>query len=373
MALILNEEQLMLRDSARTFLAEKAPLSHLRTLRDEDNADRYSHDLWAEMADLGWPAVLVPEAYGGLEYGYSGLGIVLEETGKTLTPSPLLSTALTGVTALNIAGNAAQREAILPGVASGELLLALACDESSRHRPDLVETQAEQVSEGFRLNGHKTAIHDGHVANQLVVSARTGSGVSLFLVPTKAQGFSLERYPVLDIAASANVRFDDVKLPADSLLGDMGEGAKMLDTILDTARVGVSAELLGLAQEAFDRTVEYLKERKQFGVPIGSFQGLQHRAAELYAEIELSRSLVMKALQALDESPEGDPQLASATKARLCETAHSAANEAIQMHGGIGMTDEFDIGFFLKRCQILEALYGDRYFHYDRYARLRNY
>jgi acyl-CoA dehydrogenase len=147
----------------------------------------------------------------------------------------------------------------------------------------------------------------------------------------------------------------------------------VLDRVLDAARIGVSAELLGIAQEAFARTMEYIKERKQFGVPVGGFQGLRHRAAKLYAEIELCKSLVIKALQTLDDSPDDDPELASATKAKLCEVAHTAANEAIQMHGGIGMTDEFDIGFFLKRCQVLETLYGDRYFHLDRYARLRGY
>lgn len=377
MALILNDEQLMLQDAARDFLKDRAPLAHLRGLRDENHPERVSRELWAEMAGMGWPAILVPEAHGGLDYGYSGLGIVLEETGRTLTPSPLIATALTGVAALTAAGSDSQRSEILPKVAAGELLLALACDETARHDPAQVAMRAEAVDGAYRLDGEKVAVHDGHIADLLIVSAAMDEGVALFLVPSNTPGVNIERYPVLDIATAANVRFEGVSLQAESLLADSGAGAAVLDGVLDAARIGVSAELLGLAQEAFERTMDYIKERKQFGVPVGSFQGLHHRAAKLYAEIELCKSLVIKALQSLDEPREERAvpiaELASATKARLCETAHLAANEAIQMHGGIGMTDEFDIGFFLKRCQILEGLYGDRYYHNNRFAQLRGY
>ena len=373
MALILTEEQQMLRDSARDFLSGRAPISHLRSLRDEENPDRMSRELWAEMVELGWPAILVPEEFGGLDYGYAGLGIVLEECGRTLTPSPLLSTSLTGVSAIIAAGSDEQRAEFLPRLASGEILLALACDESSRHDPTVVTTMATPVDNGYRLDGQKVGVCDGHVAACLIVSAATENGTSLFLVPADADGVSVERVAMLDIAATANIKLTGVEVSSDQLLGDEGSGAAVLEQILDAARVGVSAELLGLAQEAFGRTVEYIKERKQFGVTVGIFQGLQHRAAKLYAEIELCKSLVIKALQTLDEQPGGDAELISATKAKLCETAHTAANEAIQMHGGIGMTDEFDIGFFLKRCQILESLYGDRYYHTERFAKLRNY
>jgi len=373
MALVLNEEQVMLKDAARDFLQGRAPVSHLRELRDSGSRDGFSRELWAEMAGMGWTAILVPEAHGGLGYGYTGIGILLEETGRTLTPSPLLATALAGVTALTVAGTGDQCAAILPSVAAGEVLLALACDENSIHQPDRVETTAEVLDDGFLLNGRKTAVLDGHVADTLIVSAWTGSGVSLFLVPASAKGVAVERYPVLDTHAAANVRFDRVLLPADSLLGELHGGQPVLDQVLDAARVGASAELLGLAQEVFERTLAYLKERKQFGVPIGSFQALQHRAAKLFGEMEMCKSLVLKALQTLDEDGGIEPQLASMTKAKLIETAHTAATEGIQMHGGIGMTDEFDIGFFLKRCRILESIYGDRYFHLDRFARQRGY
>jgi alkylation response protein AidB-like acyl-CoA dehydrogenase len=373
MALVLNEEQAMLKDAARDFLQERAPISHLRELRDSGNSEGFSRELWNEMVEMGWTAIVVPEEHGGLDYGYTGLGIVLEESGRTLTPSPLLGTALTGVAALNMGGTAEQRAAILPGVISGERLLALACDEGTAHDPGRVDTVAESTAEGYRLNGQKTAVLDGHVADTFIVSARTAEGVSLFLVPANAGGVTVEAYPELDICRAANITFDGVELSAADLLGTAGCGGELLDSILDAARIGASAELLGIAQEAFGRTMEYLKERKQFGVPIGSFQALQHRAAQLFGEIEMCKSLVLKALQTLDESGENNPELASMTKAKLSETAHRAATEAIQMHGGIGVTDDFDIGFFLKRCRILEALYGDRYFHLDRYARIRGY
>jgi acyl-CoA dehydrogenase len=372
MALVLNEEQIMLKDAARDFLRERAPISHLREIRDSGNRDGFSRALWGEMVEMGWTAILVPEQYGGLDYGYTGLGIVLEESGRTLTPSPLLGTALTGVTALTAGGSPEQCAAILPGVIGGEHLLALACDESTAHDPAKVETTAEPAADGYVLNGRKTAVLDGHVADTFIVSARTPGGISLFLVPADSPGIRVEAYPELDIHRAANLAFDRVQLAPDNLLGEADAGHALLDRILDAARVGASAELLGIAQEAFSRTIDYLKERKQFGVPIGSFQALQHRAAQLFAEIELCKSLVLKALQTLDEGGD-DPELASMTKTKLSETAHRAAAEAIQMHGGIGVTDEFDIGFFLKRCRLLETLYGDRYFHLDRFARIRGY
>jgi len=373
MALVLNEEQVMLRDSARAFLSERAPVSHLREIRDSGNEDGFSRELWAEMVDMGWTAILVPEAHGGLGYGYTGMGIVLEETGRTLTPSPLPGTAMVAVAALTLAGSDSQCSSVLPGIAAGEKILALACDEDARHEPERVACEAEDHDDGFHLNGSKTAVTDGHIADTFIVSAWTGGGISLFLVPADSPGVSVERVPEFDTHATANVRFDHVELGADSLLGALNEGQKLLERILDVGRIGSAAEMLGIAQESFDRTVEYLKDRKQFGVPIGSFQALQHRAAHLFGEIEMCKSLVLKALQTLDESDAGCAELASLAKAKLSETCHLATTEAIQMHGGIGMTDDFDIGFFLKRCRVLETRYGDRYYHLDRFARQRGY
>jgi len=253
------------------------------------------------------------------------------------------------------------------------VFLALACEDEMGQRGDVRQTKAEVLDEGYRINGRKIAVLDGHVADWLIVSTRTGAGISLFLVPASTQGVTVERYPVLDTHAAARISFENVLLPPGSLLGELDVGQAVLDRVLDAARVGASAELLGLAQEVFERTIGYLKERKQFGVPIGSFQALQHRAAHLFGEIEMCKSLVLKALQTLDGPGGITPELASMTKAKLIATAHRAATEAIQMHGGVGMTDEFDIGFFLKRCRVLESIYGDRYFHLDRFARQRGY
>jgi len=373
MALVLTEEQGMLRDAARDFLAQRAPISHLRGLRDSGSEIGFSRELWGEMVEMGWSAILVPEEHGGLGYGYTGLGLVLEESGRTLTPSPLLGTALTGTAALRLAGSQEQCAELLPEVATGNRILALACDETTLHQPGLADTRAVRRDGGFRLDGRKTAVLDGAAADTFIVSAASDQGLSLFLVPANAQGVSVEAYPSLDISVAATVTFEQVELPRSALLGEEGTAQPVLDRILDIARIGASAELLGIAQEAFGRTIEYLKERKQFGVPIGSFQALQHRAAQLHAEIEMCKSVVLKALQTLDEGADDFAELASLAKAKLSTTAHRAATEAIQMHGGIGVTDDFDIGFFLKRCRILETLYGDRNFHLDRYARLRGY
>ena len=373
MSLVLNEEQLMLKDSARDFLNSRAPVGHLRSLRDSNNMEGFSRELWAEIAEMGWPAMLVPQQYGGLDYGYTGMGIVLKECGRTLTPGPLLCTALMGAAAIVKAGSDEQCENILPGIAGGERLLALACDESPRHAPHKVDTRAEIDGQSYRINGRKVNVADGHFADTFFVSAKTLGGVSLFLVPSDAGGVTVESYRVLDTHFAANVTFNQVKVTDQHLMGPLNGGIKILDYILDVARAGASAELLGIAQEVFERTIQYLKERKQFGVPIGSFQALQHRAAHLFSEIEMCKSLLIKVLQTLDEKADGDAELVSLTKSKLGETAHLATTEAVQMHGGIGMTDEFDIGFFLKRCRILENLYGDHYYHLDRFARQRDY
>jgi alkylation response protein AidB-like acyl-CoA dehydrogenase len=373
MALVLNDEQLMLRDAARHFLSEQAPVSQLRELRDTGNEDGFSRELWSGMAEMGWTGILVPEEHGGLGYGFTGIGLILEECGRTLTASPLHATSMVGVAALMLAGSSSQRSKLLPAVAAGEHLLALAWDEGPIHDPLQVDCRAEAKAGAWFLNGSKTAVVDGHVADSLIVSARTDAGISLFLVPTATSGVTVNRVAVLDTHVMAKVDFKQVQLGQEHLLGAKDFAQGKLDRILDVARIGAAAELLGLAQEVFERTVEYLKQRKQFGVPIGSFQALQHRAAQLFGEIELCKSLVLKSLHGLDDGEDDLAELASLTKAKTGATARLATAEAIQMHGGIGMTDDFDIGFFLKRYRILENLYGDSNFHLDRFARLRGY
>jgi alkylation response protein AidB-like acyl-CoA dehydrogenase len=379
MALVLNEEQLMLRDAARDFLNGRAPVSHLRALRDQDSESGYSPGLWQQMAEMGWPAMAVPEDWGGLGFGYTGLGIVLQECGHTLTPSPLLGSAMMATAALLRAGSEAQKSGLLPALASGTSIAALAVDEHDPYRPQQVSAQASRSGQGFVLNGRKRFVLDGMAADTLILSARTAgqpsdaTGVSLFLVPCSAPGLARTRCRILDTHVVADISLQQVQVAEDALLGTEHEGLPVLEYALDTGRIGQSAELLGVALEAFARTLAYLKERKQFGVPIGSFQALQHRAAMLFSELEMCKSLVLHALQQLDAGTAGLAELASMAKAKLAEVASRVTGEAIQMHGGIGMTDEFDIGLFLKRARILETLLGDRYYHLDRYARLNGY
>ena len=379
MALVLNEEQQMLKDAAAGFLAEKAPVAELRRLRDERDSTGYSLPLWKEMAEMGWAGIAIPEEFGGLGYGYTGLGIVLEQMGRNLSVSPLQSSILVCATAIARMGSPAQQEALLPALAGGELAMALALQEGPHHGPHKTALEARGEGDGYRLNGRKVLVFDGHVADKLIVVARTAgepgedAGLSLFLVDADAPGVSIERVVMLDSRNGSNVSLADVAVGADQLLGEPGQGYGPLQEVLDIANIGLSAELLGLSIEAFERTMDYLKERKQFGAPIGTFQALQHRAAEMYAQLELARSIVLKALRAVDNEEDGLSALASGCKAKLCEVSQLVAAEAIQMHGGIGMTDEFDIGFFLKRARVAQQTYGDYSYHLDRFARLNDY
>jgi acyl-CoA dehydrogenase len=373
MPLVLNEEQRLLRDTAREFLAGNAPVSQLRRLRDEQDALGYDPELWQQMAELGWASIILPEAYGGLDFGFMGLGAVLEETGRTLTASPLFASAVLGASAILLAGTDAQKEELLPRMASGELTTALAIDESHHHAPDNIETSAEPTADGWRLNGRKTFVTDGHSAELLIVAARSADTTRLFLVPRDTAGVAVTRTLMVDNRNAANIDFSDVALPADALLGSAEQAADVINQVLDRGRVALAAEMLGIAQEVFERTVAYLKEREQFGVKIGSFQALQHRAAQLQADIELCRSIVLQALTTVDEAPEQLPLVASLAKARLNELAKWATNEAVQMHGGIGVTDDLEIGFFLKRARVTMQLLGDTGFHRDRYASLSGY
>ena len=381
MPMILNDEQNMLKDSAKSFCEENAPIGQLRKLRDQDSADGFDRDMWSQMAELGWAGIPFPEEHGGLAFGYKGLGVVTEETGRTLAASPLFATVWLGGTVLNLGGTAAQKAELLPKVAAGELLLALALEESHRHSPYGVATSAQQSGDGYVISGSKKFVLDGHVAEKLIVVARTSGspgdrdGISLFLVDPKADGVSVTRTKMVDSRNAASVDFVDVAVGAAALIGEAGNGADVLDPALDIARIGISAEMLGSTEECFERTVQYLKDREQFGVPIGSFQALKHRAANMFCEIELAKSCVLEALSALDEQRDSQEiaKLASLTKAKVGETFHTVSREGIQMHGGIGMTDEFDIGFFIKRAAVTEQTFGDVGFHRNRYGELEGY
>lgn len=375
--LVLTEEQQMLKDTAKRFLQARAPVSELRRLRDERDETGFSRDTWAEMVDMGLAGTLIPESYGGTEFGHVGMGQVFEEAGRNLSASPLFSTAVLGASAINLTGRDEQKQSLLTAIAEGSLITALASDEAARHNPLKVDTQARAQGGGYVVNGRKVFVVDGHVADKLIVSARTGGqpgerdGITLLIVDHQAQGVDIQRTMMMDSRNAAVVTFNNA--PAEAVLGTVGEGFDTLQRVLDIGNAQLSAELLGIAQEAFERTVNYLQERKQFGVTIGSFQGLQHRAAHLFSEIELVKSVVLKALQALDAGDAQAPQLVSLAKAKASEVAELATNEGIQMHGGMGMTDEFDIGLFLKRARPVQQLFGDYRYHASRYAALNGY
>ena len=381
MPMILNEEQNMLKDTARDFCANNMPISQLRRMRDENSADGFDRGTWKAMAELGWAGIPFPEAFGGLEFGYKGLGVVTEETGRTLGASPLFASVWVCGTAINLGGGDAQKAQLLPGICSGERLMALALEESHRHDPYGAATAAEPSGDGFVLSGRKSFVLDGHVADQLIVVARTSGapgdrdGLSLFIVDSDAPGVDVRRTSMVDSRNAANLELAEVGVGRDALLGDLDKGADVLDPTLDIARIGMAAEMLGGLQECFERTIAYLKEREQFGVPIGSFQALKHRAANMFCEVELSKSCVLEALTALDEGRNAGEvaKLASLAKTKVGETYNLVSREGIQMHGGIGMTDEFDIGFFIKRAAVSEQTFGDINYHRNRYGELEGY
>ncbi|HEY8288165.1 MAG TPA: acyl-CoA dehydrogenase family protein [Acetobacteraceae bacterium] len=379
MALILSPEAQMVRETALEFFRERSPVTALRKLRDDNDPDGFSRALWQQMAELGWTGFLVPEEHGGSAFGVSGLAQVMEAAGRTLAATPLLSTALLGASLLDLAGSEDQKAEHFPALVAGERLFALALEETSRHAPARIGTTAKKQGDGWRLDGTKCFVLDGHVADVLIVAARTSggrddiAGVTLFLVPADAPGVSRTRTVMVDSRNAALVRLDSVQLPAHAVLGPVDGGAAVLDHVLDRARACLAAEMLGSASEAFERTVAYLKERKQFGVPIGSFQALKHRAAQMFCEVEVTRSAVIAAASALDEQANDAAPLASLAKAKASDTLYLCGNEGVQMHGGIGMTDEHEIGFFMKRARVAQATFGDSPFHRDRYAALMGY
>ena len=377
MPLILSEEQTMLRDSAREFLAEQAPVSQLRALRDTHDADGFSRPLWREFASMGFTGVLVPEAHGGLGLGHVEAGVVMDRIGHQLCASPFLASGIVAVTALRQAGSAAQQQAWLPRLASAELIATLAVDERAKHGPQQLTTTARAEGDSWVLDGAKLMVLDGHVASLLIAAARLADGsTGLFLVDPQAAGVTLERSVMVDAHNAARLQFQGVRLAGDARLSGAANGANSMEALhqtLDAGRCAVAAELIGLADEVFERSVQYLKDRRQFGKQIGEFQALQHRAAHLYSELEISRAALLKAQQAMDADITQAGAAVAIAKARAGRTATLAVQEGVQMHGGMGMTDAFEIGFFMKRARVLQELWGDSAFHLDAFALRRGY
>jgi alkylation response protein AidB-like acyl-CoA dehydrogenase len=380
MDLVRTEDQELIAKTAGDFVKQRSPIARVRELRDTNDPVGFSRALWKEMAELGWVGIAFPEPVGGAGLGFAELAVVMEELGRTLAPEPFLSTVLLAGQTLRLSGDAAKQAAWLPRVCKGEAVLALAQQEA-RSRYDLahVETRAEPAGAGFRLTGEKVQVLDGHVADALVVVARTAggardaAGLTLFLVPKDAAGLAVTRQSRVDGRNAALVRLDGVSVGADAVVGSAGAGHALLASAVDRATVGLCAEMLGGMQQAFALTLEHLKSRVQFGVPIGSFQALKHRAANVFIEIELAKSAVMAAARAVDAGDSDLAKLVSLAKARCSDAYLLAANEGVQMFGGVGTTDEYDIGFYLKRARAAELSFGDAAFHRARWATLSGY
>jgi alkylation response protein AidB-like acyl-CoA dehydrogenase len=376
---VLTEEQTMLRDAAKDWTREAAPVSALRKLRDQDSEIGFDPAAWAQMGEMGWAGVVVPEAYGGSEFGYRSLGLVLEETGRSLVASPLISTALVSASALTLGGAAAQKAAWLGKIAAAEIVATLALEEHPHHAPARTALKASKSGDGWSLTGEKLFVLDGLAADLFIVAARTSgqpgdeAGITLFLVEGTADGLTRRRLHTVDSRGVADLSFDQVQVPAGAVLGQVEHGFELLDQILDRARVGLAAEMVGSAAQAFEITLEYLKTRSQFGQLIGTFQALQHRAAKMFTALEMTRSCVEAALDAIDASANDVRALSSLAKAKASDTLHLVSNEMVQMHGGIGMTDAHDAGLYMKRARVAEALFGGASFHRDRYASLMGF
>ena len=378
MTFVLTEDQEMLRETGLAFMRDELPVTHLRALRDAGK-NGVDPDTRAKLAELGFFGVIIPDEPGGEHFGLVGLGQILEAQGRTLAATPLLQTACVAASALQLGGTTAQQTEWLPKIAAGEATFALALEEGAHHAPTNIATEAASNGQGYTLNGAKRFVPDGHHADMLIVVARTSGepglthGLTLFLVPRDAAGITVQELNTLDSHGSAHITLEGVTVSEDQVLGGVDQGWDVLEPVLDRARIALAAEMLGLCSAAFEQTLEYMQQRKQFGQLIGSFQALQHRAAKMFTELELTRSCVAKALAAVDENANDVAQFASLAKGRASDLAHLVSNEMVQLHGGIGMTDAADAGLYLKRARVTENLYGAGGFHRDRYASLNDF
>jgi len=379
MPLYHDEDQAMLAETAEQFMAEQGGIQkQLRHWRDRNCKDGFGHELWKQFAEMGFTGILVGEDHGGLDMGHVEAGIVLEEIGRNLTPSPFLSSSVLAATALQH-GSDDVKTRWLPDMVAGEKVYAVAIDEGPKHRPERIACKAEKSGNGFRLSGKKDFVVYGASAEMIVVAARTSGsdgdedGVTLFAVPQDASGMSHDSVRLVDSSMASHITFDGVELDGDAVIGEVDGGRSVLNAMLTAGRVGAAAEGVGVARGAMDMTVDYLKQRKQFGKLIGEFQALQHRAAHLYSEVEIARAVTIKAAQLLDGESEKAELMASVAKAKVAKAAGLAVREGVQMHGGIGMTDEYDIGLYMKRDRALQEFLGDQYYHANRVAELSGY
>ena len=374
---LLTDDQKMLQETAVSFLAEEGSIAkQLRHWRDINCKDGFGHGLWKQFAELGLTGICIPETQGGLGLGATEAALVLEEIGRNLTPSPFLTTAVAAARAID---GSQHGDRWYPAILSGEAVLALAVDESPRHTPERTALEAKRQGNGFLLNGEKQFVVQGGSADMIVTVARTAGspgeteGLTLFAVPKDARGLEVDSLALVDSSKAARLAFREVAVDADAVIGEVDAGWQPLRRALAAGSAGASAELVGLASGASAMTLDYLRQRKQFGKLIGEFQSLQHRAAHLYAEIEIARAAAFKAAQLIDSGDDRADLFVSVAKAKAADVAGLAVREGVQMHGGIGMTDEHDIGLYMKREAVLGELFGDVYYHRERVAALSGY
>ena len=373
-----SEDQELLRDTARKFLDSECPTTFVRKMMADETA--HSTELWKKIAQLGWLGIIVPEEYGGSGGNFLDLVVILEEMGKSLLPGPFFATVLLGSTAVLAGGSAAQKAALLPTVAAGNLLLTLAVAEpSGRYDAAGVTLAATSKGSDFVLSGEKLFVQDAHVADQLVVAARTGQGsspqdgITLFLVDAKAPGVRISQLKTVDMTRrQCHVAFQDVAVAGAQVLGEVGKGWPIVRRVLDQAMAGLCVEVVGTAQKALDIAVAYAKERVQFGKPIGSFQAVKHKCVDMMVQVENARSLTYYAAWTVDENVPEVGQAVPMAKAYCSDMAKTVTSEAIQVHGGIGFTWEHDMHLFYRRGLAAEAAFGSAPVHREVVAQTLN-
>lgn len=361
----LTDEQRLLAESVNRFVADRYDFeTRLHALRQEGG---WSREAWQGLAELGVCAMPFAEEDGGFGGGGVETMLVMEALGKGLLVEPYLATVILAGGALRRAGSVSQKAARVAAIAGGERLMALAHSEAGmpRHSLDVKATQAWRDGEGWMLNGSKIAVIHGDCADELVVSAATAEGLSLFLVTAKAAGARIEGAPGYDGVRVATAAFDNVRIGPDALLGAAGEGAAILEAVFEEANAALAAEAVGIMSDTFDMTVDYLKTRQQFGVPIGSFQALQHRAVDMLIQLELARSMAILAALSLDAEPEERRRNIAAAKVQIGRSGRCIGQQAVQLHGAIGITAEYKVGHAFKRLTAIDALFGDADHHVD--------
>ena len=355
----------MLRDSASAYFGEAETIPALRRGRAARDLVALARGAWDGMVALGLSGIVVPEAYGGTGLDFAASIHIAEMMGRTLASGPFISSAIMAATAIAGSDDERLEAALLPRIVDGSVF-ALAVDETARHRPDAIATVARPENGAYRITGRKRAVIDGNIAETLIVAARVGDGLGLLIVPADAPGVTVKAGLGVDSRPAVEIGLENA-LASDLLCGP-ARAAPLLDTVLDAGRLHLAAELLGLAQEAFDRTLDYLKTREQFGRKIGEFQALQHRAVLMFGALEIARSVVY---QASNANGLRFAEQVSLAKAKLGEVAKHVTTEAVQLHGGIGVTDDFDMGLYLKRARAASELLGDWAFHTERYAQIQ--